>query len=54
MKNKKHWFKRLDKFLDKQLEHQQNMQLIQNQPQQQQQINLSTNNKAVETKLIEE
>jgi hypothetical protein len=40
------------KFLDKQLEYQQNMQFMPNQPQQQ--INLSSNNEAVETKLIEE
>jgi hypothetical protein len=41
------------KFLDKQLEHQQNMQLIPNN-QQPQQINLTSNDETVETKLIEE
>ena len=42
------------KFLDKQLDHQQNMQLIPNQAQPQQQINLTSDNEAVETKLIGE
>jgi hypothetical protein len=41
------------KFLDKQLEYQQNIQFIPNQAQPQQ-INLTSNNEAVETKLIEE
>jgi hypothetical protein len=43
------------KFLDKQLEHQQNMQLIPNQMQAQPiQVNQDNNSEAVEVKLIEE